>query len=54
MPKDGISIYFTIQDGATNTLKAIGDQTKALDKETQSLQQNAAACSTSARIFAGR
>lgn len=43
MPKDGISIYFTIQDGATNTLKAIGDQTKALDKETQSLQRSAAA-----------
>lgn len=43
MPKDGISIYFTIQDGATSTLKAIGDQTKALDKETQSLQQSAAA-----------
>lgn len=41
MPKDGISIYFTIQDGATSTLKAIGDQTKALDKETQELAKSA-------------
>lgn len=39
MPTSGISLYFTIQDGGSSTLKAIGDQTKSLDKETQSLAQ---------------
>ena len=39
MPKEGISLYFTIQDGASNVLTSIGDKTKALDKETQELAQ---------------
>lgn len=43
MPKEGISLYFTIQDGASNVLTSIGDKTKALDKETQSLAQAQAA-----------
>lgn len=40
MPKDGISIYFTITDKASPTLASIGDKTKALDKETQQLAQS--------------
>lgn len=43
MPKEGISIYFSIEDGGTAVLKALGDQTKALDKETQNLARNASA-----------
>jgi tape measure domain-containing protein len=39
MPKEGISVYFTIKDGASSVLSSIGDKTKALDKETQSLAQ---------------
>ena len=31
MPNEGISVYFTIKDGASQVLKTIGDQTKALD-----------------------
>ena len=37
MPNEGISVYFTIKDGASQVLKTIGDHTKALDKETQQL-----------------
>lgn len=43
MPKDGISIYFTIQDGASAPAKVIGSQIQALDKETQNLARNASA-----------
>lgn len=39
MPSGGISLYFTMRDGASQVLSAIGDKTKALDKETQSLAQ---------------
>ena len=39
MPKEGISLYFTIQDQASSVLTSLGDKTKALDKETQSLAQ---------------
>lgn len=39
MPNEGISMYFTIRDGASSVLKTIGDQTKVLDKETQALKQ---------------
>jgi hypothetical protein len=40
MPKGGISVYFSIKDGATQVLKTIGDQTRVLDKETQQLSQS--------------
>lgn len=40
MPKDGISLYFTIKDGGSKTLSALGDKTKSLDKETQLLAQH--------------
>jgi tape measure domain-containing protein len=43
MPKEGISVYFTIKDGASSVLSSIGDKTKSLDKETQSLSQAYAA-----------
>ena len=43
MPKEGISLYFTIKDGASQALSSIGDKTKALDKETQQLQQQTVA-----------
>ncbi len=43
MAKGGVSLYFTIQDRASSVLSGIGDKTKALDKETQSLAQSAAA-----------
>lgn len=43
MPKEGINIYFTIRDGASQVLSSIGDKTKSLDKETQSLAQAMAA-----------
>lgn len=39
MPQNGVSLYFTIRDGGSQVLSAIGDKTKALDKETQSLAQ---------------
>lgn len=39
MPKEGISLYFTIQDRASSVLSSLGDKTKALDKETQELAQ---------------
>ena len=35
MPSGGISLYFTMRDGASQVLSAIGDKTKALDKETR-------------------
>lgn len=40
MPKEGLSIYFTVEDGASPVLARIGDKTKALDKETQQLAQS--------------
>lgn len=43
MPQNGVSLYFTIRDGGSQVLSAIGDKTKALDKETQSLAQAQAA-----------
>ena len=39
MPKDSLNIYMTIQDGMSPALASITDKTKALDKETQQLQQ---------------
>lgn len=39
MPKEGISLYMTLKDGVSTVLSSIGDKTKALDKETQSLAQ---------------
>lgn len=39
MPKEGISIYFSIKDGSSQVLKQIADKTRALDKDTQELQQ---------------
>ena len=39
MPQNGVSLYFTIRDGGSQVLSAIGDKTRALDKETQSLAQ---------------
>ena len=44
MPNEGISIYFTIKDGASQVLKTIGDRTKALDKETRQLAGFFAVC----------
>ena len=46
MPQNGISLYFTIRDGGSQVLSAIGDKTKALNKETQSLAQAAKALQT--------
>ena len=44
MPKESLSLYFTIQDGGSSSvLTSLADKTKALDKETQSLAQAAAA-----------
>ena len=43
MPKEGISLYFTITDKGSTVLSSIGDKTKALDKETQRLAQSTAA-----------
>lgn len=43
MPKEGISIIFTMKDGASQVLSSIHDKTKALDKETQQLAQSTAA-----------
>lgn len=39
MPSGGLSVYFTIKDGASAVLSSIGDKTRALDKETQQLAQ---------------
>lgn len=39
MPKDSLNIYMTIKDGMSPALASITDKTKALDKETQQLQQ---------------
>lgn len=39
MPKDTLSVYLTVQDGASPTLSSITDKVKALDKESQKLQQ---------------
>ena len=43
MPNESLNIFFTIKDGGSVTLAAIGDKTRALDKETQALQQSYAA-----------
>lgn len=40
MPNESLNIYFTIKDGASVTLATIADKTKALDKETQQLEQS--------------
>lgn len=40
MPKGGISTYFTIEDGGSLTLSRLADKTRALDKETQQLEQS--------------
>lgn len=40
MPKDSLNIYFAIRDGASPTLSVIADKTRALDKETQQLEQS--------------
>lgn len=42
MPKEGISVYFSVKDGASQVLKTIGDKTRALDKDTQKLAQTTA------------
>lgn len=39
MPKDSLNIYLTATDGMSPVLASITDKTKALDKETQHLQQ---------------
>lgn len=39
MPKGGLNIYFGAVDGMSPVLTAIGDKTKALDKETQQLNE---------------
>lgn len=43
MPKEGISVYFSVKDGASQVLKTIGDKTRALDKDAQKLAQTTAA-----------
>ena len=40
MPRGGLNIYFGAVDGMSPVLTAIGDKTKALDKETQQLRQS--------------
>ncbi len=40
MPREGISVYISVKDGASQVLATIGDKTKALDKETQQLAQS--------------
>ena len=40
VPKESISLYFALQDGASKVISLIGDKTKALDKETQQLSQH--------------
>lgn len=39
MPESSMSVYFTVIDGGSTVLARIGDKTKALDKETQQLNQ---------------
>ena len=39
MPKEGLNIYLTATDSMSPALSSITDKTKALDKETQQLQQ---------------
>lgn len=39
MPKESLNIYLTAVDGMSPVLASITDKTKALDKETQQLQQ---------------
>ena len=39
MPQESIRVYFTMVDGASQVMATIGDQTRALEKETQLLQQ---------------
>lgn len=40
MPKEGLSIYFTMEDGTSPVLASISDKTRVLDKETQQLTQS--------------
>ena len=40
MPKEGLSIYFTMHDGTSPVLASISDKTRVLDKETQQLTQS--------------
>ena len=44
-----ISLYLDLKDGATPTLRMIGDQTKSLDKETQQLEQSIEAFSLASK-----
>lgn len=39
MPNESVSVYLTLRDGASSVLSAIGDKTKTLTGETQSLSQ---------------
>lgn len=39
MPKESLNVYLTITDKASPSLASIGDKVKALDKETQQLEQ---------------
>ena len=39
MPNESVNIYLSAKDGMSSVLSSIGDKTKALDKETQLLQQ---------------
>ena len=39
MPKEGLSVYLTAVDGMSPVLASITDKTKALDKESQELQE---------------
>lgn len=40
MPNESLNLYFTIKDGGSPTLSRIGDKTRALDKESQRLEQS--------------
>ena len=40
MPNGGLNIYFSARDGMSPTLSAITDKTRALDKETQELDES--------------
>lgn len=39
MPKESLSVYLTAVDGISSVMTSIADKTKALDKESQELQQ---------------
>lgn len=39
MPKESLSVYLTAVDGMSSVMTSIADKTKALDKESQELQQ---------------